>query len=81
MWQPEPEPEPVPEPVSEDSYLPTNSTTTASTSVHRLSSFLDMHAKVSTIASKYDIRSLEYEARKKFKDQTQRSWQIADIIV
>jgi hypothetical protein len=80
MWQPEPEPEPVPEPVSEDYYLPTGSAGTASTVLHGRSSFLEMHAKVFAIASKYDIRSLEYEARKKFKDQTQRSWEIADLI-
>jgi hypothetical protein len=80
MWQPVPQPEPVPEPVSEDYYLPTESTGTASTVLYGRSSFLEMHAKVFAIASKYDIRSLEHEACKKFKDQTQRSWEIADLI-
>lgn len=86
MWQsepePEPEPEPVPElePVSEDYHLPIDSTVTASTVLDGRSSFLEIHAKVFAIASKYDVRSLEYDARKKFKDQTQRSWEIADLI-
>lgn len=82
MWQlePEPEPEPVPEPVSEDYHLPTDSAVTASTVLRGRSSFLEMHAKVFAIASKYDIRSLEHDARKKFKDQAQRSWEIADLI-
>lgn len=39
-----------------------------------------MHTKVFAIASKYNIRSLEHNARKKFKDQTKRSWEIADLI-
>jgi hypothetical protein len=82
MWQSEPQPEPVaePEPVSEDYHLPMDSAVTASTVLHGRSSFLEMHAKVFAIASRYDIRSLEYDARKKFKDQTQRSWEIADLI-
>jgi len=80
MWQPEPEPEPVAEPLFEDYHLPTDSADTASTILHGRSSFLEMHAKVFAIASKYDIRSLEFEARKKFKDKTQRSWEIADLI-
>lgn len=84
MWQsePEPEPEPVPElgPVSEDYHLPIDSTVTASTVLDGRSSFLEIHAKVFAIASKYDLRSLENDARKKFKDQTQRSWEIADLI-
>lgn len=88
MWQSEPEPEPEPEPeaapelepVSEDYHLSIDSTVTASTVLDGRSSFLEIHAKVFAIASKYDVRSLEYDARKKFKDQTQRSWEIADLI-
>jgi hypothetical protein len=82
MWQlePEPVPEPVPEPMSGDYHLPTDTAGTASMVLHGRSSFLEMHAKVFAIASKYDIRSLEHDARKKFTDQTQRSWEIADLI-
>ena len=76
----EPAPEPKPEPMSIDYHLPTDTAGTASTELHGRSSFLEMHAKVFATASKYDVRSLEYDARKKFKDQTQRSWEIADLI-
>lgn len=78
--EPEPEPEPVPEPVLEYYHLPTDSADAAPSAVQEPSSFLETHAKVFALASKYDIRSLEYEARKKFKDETQRSWETIDLI-
>jgi hypothetical protein len=80
IWEPEPEPEPVSEPVFGYYHLPTDSADAALSAVQGSSSFLEMHAKVSALASKYDIRSLEYEARKKFKDETQRSWETVDLI-
>jgi hypothetical protein len=43
-------------------------------------SFLEMHAKVFAIASKYDIKSLERVAREKFKDQSKGDWLPADLI-
>lgn len=82
IWEPEPEPEPepVPEPVFEYHHLPTDSADAALSAVQGPPSFLAMHAKVFALASKYDIRSLECEARKKFKDETQRSWETIDLI-
>jgi hypothetical protein len=82
MWQPEPEPEPesVPEPVFGGYHLPTDSADAAPSTVQGHLSFLGMHAKMFAIASKYDIRSLECVGRKKFKDETQRSWEIVDLI-
>jgi hypothetical protein len=81
MWQPGPEPVPVPEPVFGDYHLATNPADAAPSAVQgRHLSFLEMHAKMFAIASKYDIRSLECVARKKFKDETQRSWEIVDLI-
>lgn len=70
MWQLEPElvPEPTPEPMSIDYYLPTDTVGTTSTVLHRGLSFLEMYTRLFTIASKYDIRLLEHNARKKFKD-------------
>jgi hypothetical protein len=67
---PEPEPEPEPEPL-----LPV--TTPAKGDVS--SSFMEMHAKVFAIASKYDIKPLERIARQKLKDQTKCNWNIADL--
>ncbi|GAB7336118.1 hypothetical protein MBLNU13_g08910t2 [Cladosporium sp. NU13] len=78
--EPEPEPEPVPESVFQYHHLPTVSADAALSAVQGPPSFLEMHAKVFALASKYDIRSLEYEARKKFKDETQRSWETIDLI-
>jgi hypothetical protein len=43
-------------------------------------SFLEMHAKMFAIASKYDIKSLERTAREKFKDQFDGDWSAADLI-
>jgi hypothetical protein len=45
-----------------------------------LDSFLEMHAKMFAIASKYDIKSLEQTAREKFRDQFARDWSTADLI-
>lgn len=84
MWQPEPEPQPESETVPGSMFggyhLPTDSADAAPSTVQGHLSFLEMHAKVFAIASKYDIRSLECVARKKFKDETQRSWEIVDLI-
>jgi hypothetical protein len=44
------------------------------------SSFMEMHAKVFAIASKYDTKSLERIAHQKFKDQTKCGWNITDLI-
>jgi hypothetical protein len=43
-------------------------------------SFLEMHAKVFAIASKYDIKTLEHAAREKFKTQSAGDWSPADLI-
>jgi hypothetical protein len=43
-------------------------------------SFLEMHAKMFAIASKYGIKSLERTAREKFKDQFDGDWSAADLI-
>jgi hypothetical protein len=43
-------------------------------------SFLEMHAKMFAIASKYDIKSLEQTARKKFKVEFEFDWSPADLI-
>jgi hypothetical protein len=42
-------------------------------------SFLEMHAKVFAIASKYDIKSLERAARSKFEAQSNGDWSPADL--
>jgi hypothetical protein len=42
-------------------------------------SFLEMHAKVFAIASKYDIKSLERAARDKFEAQSIGDWSPADL--
>lgn len=84
MWQPEPEPEPEPEPAPEPVFggyhLPRPAADAAPSALQGHLSFLETHAKMFAIASKYDIRSLEIVARKKFKDETQRSWEIVDLI-
>lgn len=41
---------------------------------------LELHAKVFAMASKYDIKSLELTARKKFRDQLKREWSSGDMI-
>jgi hypothetical protein len=41
---------------------------------------LEMHAKMFAIASKYDIKSLEPTARKKFKARFDFDWSPADLI-
>lgn len=66
-YDPEPNPEPEPEPPVPDS---TGSDT----------NFLELHARVFAIASKYDIKPLEQTARRKFKDKSKRDWWIADLI-
>jgi hypothetical protein len=43
-------------------------------------SFLEMHAKMFAIASKYDIKSLEQTARAKFKAQFDCDWSPTDLI-
>jgi hypothetical protein len=43
-------------------------------------SFLEMHAKMFAIASKYDITPLEHTAREKFKSQFNGQWAPADLI-
>ena len=43
-------------------------------------SFLEMHAKVFAMASKYDIKSLEDTAREKFIDTLHRGWWSVDLI-
>ena len=43
-------------------------------------SFLEMHAKMFAIASKYDIESLEHAARDKFRAQFDFDWSPADLI-
>lgn len=43
-------------------------------------SFLEMHAKMFAIASKYDIKLLEQTAREKFNDQLIVDWSPADLI-
>jgi hypothetical protein len=43
-------------------------------------SFLEMHAKMFAIASKYHITSLEHTAREKFKGQLNGQWAPADLI-
>ena len=65
-----PEPEPEPEPL-----LPVTTRARGDAS----SSFMEMHAKVFAIASKYDIKPLERIARQKLKDQTKCEWNIADL--
>jgi hypothetical protein len=42
--------------------------------------FLEMHAKMFAIASKYDIETLERAAREKFKIQSSGDWSAADLI-
>jgi hypothetical protein len=42
--------------------------------------FLEMHAKVFAIASKYDIASLEQAALDKFESQATGNWEVADLI-
>jgi hypothetical protein len=42
-------------------------------------SFMEMHAKVFAIASKYDIKPLERIARQKLKAQTKCNWNITDL--
>lgn len=61
-----PEPAPAPAPMSEtgDAKL----------------SFLEMHAKMYVIASKYDIGSLEELAFKKFKCHAKQDWSTPDLI-
>jgi hypothetical protein len=44
------------------------------------SSFLEMHAKMFVIASKYDITPLRDEASKKLKHETKLDWQGPDLI-
>ena len=45
-----------------------------------LDSFLEMHARMFAIATKYDIKSLKQTARDKFNDQFHRDWSTADLI-
>ena len=43
-------------------------------------SFLEMHAKLFAMASKYDVKSLENTAREKFIDTLHRGWWSVDLI-
>jgi hypothetical protein len=70
------EPEPLFEP--EDT-LPDWAGTTFTTG-DACRSLLEMHAKVFAAAFKYDIRPLEYTARKKLKDQMECNWDVVNLI-